>query len=462
MLKHSGPVISYFLSNQLMNMIIHENPEKQAQSKSHYHQQSAPLLQSDEGGCSRGAALGNNTKSTPAILTVNEKAIYRALVRRKRYDLLRASQSVLQDHRVKGCSHHPGIIGKGEVGAGNMREYVSLKKSEGKAYWSGISVCGSVWVCPVCSTKIMLIRKDEVLEALSKHRVTGGRNLLITYTFSHKRFDDLVEIMKKFSKALTRMKASRAYKTIKSDLGYIGSIRALETTHGKNGWHPHTHEIMFISDKVKQEKVKEIEKDLLNLWIKYAVKYGLGRPSLERGLRIDYRESDGDDLAIGAYITKWADELTSGQSKAGREGSRTPWQILEELQTEWTWQNSKLWKEYAKAFHGRSAVFWSPGLKKMFGINQKSDELIAEEDETVKIDDLLKVTRAEFYAIVRMRKQAQVLERFEVSAEEASLYIDRIVQEDFDRRKADRNRYLALERTIRNSTNAALKKMGLH
>ena len=44
-------------------------------------------------------------------------------------------------------------------------------------------------------------------------------------------------------------------------------------------------------------------------------------------------------------------------------------------------QAGALFIEYSKAFHGRRQLQWSPGLKAFFGIGEKSDEMIAAEQD---------------------------------------------------------------------------------
>ena len=46
-------------------------------------------------------------------------------------------------------------------------------------------------------------------------------------------------------------------------MGKIGHIKALEVTHGRNGWHPHYHILIF----TKQELPKDYDTaPLLELW----------------------------------------------------------------------------------------------------------------------------------------------------------------------------------------------------
>jgi hypothetical protein len=369
---------------------------------------------------------------------------------------MRASGSVLgREFRVTKCSKH---LGKGEFG--QSRDFVQVKRDvNGRASWSGISVCGSVWTCPVCSTKIQKSRRDEVQKALKAHRANGGVAILANFTFSHSKLDKLADLMPAFAKAQSRLKASRAYARIKNTLGLVGTIKATELTHGKNGWHPHTHEIWFLSETPTPEQLDQVEAELFDAWATRCEAAGLGRPNRQHGVKLVYRDSEDGD-AVGAYMTKWGDELTGHIAKKAN-GGRSPWQILESISEEWTVKDSALWKEYAAATKGRAMLYWTPGLKAWFEIDEKTDQELADE-EPPEVADQVQVTRAEFYAVVRSRMQAQVLDVMELLGPDACLeFVQKIHAEDSARlyRIEQEKRQLAAD--IAASTRRTMRAMGL-
>jgi hypothetical protein len=75
------------------------------------------------------------------------------------------------------------------------------------------------------------------------HKAKGGEVLLLTLTNKHDRRDDLGALLDGQARALKRfMRGTKAAKAWFDRLGSIGTIRAMEVTHGDaNGWHPHYH-----------------------------------------------------------------------------------------------------------------------------------------------------------------------------------------------------------------------------
>ncbi len=57
----------------------------------------------------------------------------------------------------------------------------------------------------------------------------------------------------------------------------------------------------------------------------------------------------------------------------------TPFQLLEWAGNGDDWAACRF-RDYAKALAGKRAVTWSPGLKKALGVNDRTDEEIAEDD----------------------------------------------------------------------------------
>jgi len=394
-------------------------------------------------------ALGKDTKSAAAPAAVRR-------FRQRRYELMRVSGEVLgHSYRVAKCSKH---LGKGE--GGQIRDHVHVKRDiHGHAHWSGVSVCGSVWTCPVCSTKIQRSRRDEVKKALRTHRLNGGYALLANFTFSHSRFDKLSDLIPAFAKAQSLLKGSRAYKNIKADLGLIGTIKATELTHGDNGWHPHTHEIWFLSEKPTKAQIAQAETKLYEAWVKRCEAVGLGSPSRKHGVKLVYNEIEGSD-AVGAYLAKWGDELTGSISKKAT-GGRSPWQILESLSQGWTPKDSALWKEYAEHTKGRAMLYWSPGLKDWFEIDEKTDQELADA-EPPEVADQVQVTRAEFYAVCRARLQAQVLDVMEQFGPDACLeFVQQIHKADSDKRWQIEQEKRRLAADIAAQTRRRMREMGL-
>ena len=417
-----------------------------------------------EGFCGvKGAPLGSITESASANQDETTKKLDGARVsrRRKRYDMLKTSAKVLgKKHRVSSCQKVPTYA----VQNGISKRGIS-KNQHGHAHFHGVGSCGDVWACPICAQKIAEGRRREILHGLAQWRKMdkGNKALMITRTFSHSNKDSLSDIIKRFQKAVSAMKGSRPYKRILDSIGYKGAIRALEVTHGVNGWHPHHHEIVLINNaEITQAMLDRAEREMYELWVRYCEKHGLGRPSRKHGIRIDYRKN-GEE-AVGAYISKFGFELTYGHTKRGKEGSRTPWGILEDVyeseqQGHFHYGDYKLFKEYAEAMKGRAQLYWSRGLKDLLAVDEFTDEELADKAECDHVRD---VNDSEWRAIVKLGKHAEVLELAERKPENLdgfiSSLVDLLLSRDRERMREDQQR----RRWIRESTLAAMQGIKLN
>ena len=93
-----------------------------------------------------------------------------------------------------------------------------------------------------------------------------------------------------------------------------------------------------------------------------------------------------DGTYAADYVAKWGlpEELTKGHLKKGRNGSYTPFDLLQlsiENESIHGKLPSKLWQEFAIAMKGAQQLRWGRGLKKLLLIEEKTDEELAEETE---------------------------------------------------------------------------------
>jgi len=336
------------------------------------------------------------------ILGISAKSLHRAQnqglaadaainAKSRRFELLRHSQSLLYDaakpagEQHRACWCHRSIRTRGDSVA------VWRQDAGASARLSGVTTCGSVWHCPVCAAKVTEQRRKELDLAVTAWVKHGGSVNLLTLTFPHEADWPLADLMQRFAKALTSFKNSKGYKRIMADAGRAGSIRSLETTWGENGWHPHTHDLVFLKSELMPADVDQLKKD----WARILLKNGLGDGSklndmLEHGLDVqdgryaaEYIAKFGHDAAWGASA-----EMTKPHSKTGRMGEYggewhyTPFQLL-------AWSNEgdnragALFREFAEAFTGKRMLSWSPKLRLLLTgcENDLTDEEIAAHDD---------------------------------------------------------------------------------
>ena len=310
-------------------------------------------------------------------------------LRRVRYQLQRVAHNVLGfKHRIGFC--HRGL-GHDSIGA-------HIRNSGGRYSYGGLAVCANAWVCPVCATRIAHRRADEVRQLILEAQKQKFVVEMVTLTVPHGLGDSAKFLADSVTAAWRafvnhgswkRPGGPRSFPGIRRRASVKGYVRALEVTHGSNGWHPHLH-IIFISEHgLMQHRCR-----IWELWANVCVSLGLGQPSLERGVDIQDGEKAGEYLCKfsddGELLQtrqgqgiKWdaADELTLANKKSGRNGSRKPHQILADAQ--FNHKDILLFREFADAFKGKSQLQWTPGLKKWAGVGEFTDEEIAEaESET--------------------------------------------------------------------------------
>ena len=335
--------------------------------------------------------------------------------RAKRFYRLEIARGLLgRGHRVNVCHRVPA------KGADAVEVWRKVPDGDCQcgAHFKGVMVCGAVWLCAVCGSKISERRRAELETAIALWKAEGGEVLLVTYTFSHGRHDVLGETLDKLAKARRRMKQGKVYDSIREDFGMIGTVQAFEITHGPaHGWHPHIHELVFVRSGADRG---ELRARLYEKWRRACVRSGLGEPSWEHGLDV----RGGEEAA--RYVSKgWGleQEMTKGHIKDGRGKNRSPGQLLEcsadpLADPGHQVEARRLWLDYAAAMKGKQQLRWTPGLKARFAVPDLTDEELAaqvEEDAVL----LARISLADWHLIARHRLQATVLALAEAGGADA-------------------------------------------
>jgi hypothetical protein len=206
---------------------------------------------------------------------------------------------------------------------------------------------------------------------MEQHKAGGGQCLLLTLTFSHSFGDDIAKMLKAQASAWDVLNKNRSGRALWESLQTVGTVRALETTHGANGWHPHFHVLIFCASGVDRDQARQ---RFYDLWSAACVKFGLGAPSSSHGVRLDGGEH------ASAYVTKglWGldHEMTKGHIKKASKG-RSPFDLLRSYLYDDDKQAGALFREYAQAFHGKRQLQYSNGLKKLYQVEDLTDEELA-------------------------------------------------------------------------------------
>jgi len=327
--------------------------------------------------------------------------------RELRYVLQSCARELLPAERVSDCMRL--VI--------PIAQYVEIRRVKGdtRAFFKNLAVCGSVWHCPICASKISEARRGELQTALNAWK---GGLLMCTYTLSHNIRMSLSKTLETLKMGYRSGKSGKAYQRFKFNYGVVGSVRSLEITYGKNGWHPHIHELIFMTQDLPPKKRANMRGEIWSHWIRALEKDGAWA-SMEHG--IDLTVADND---IAEYIAKYGHEpLTPGwgaareitkqvSKRAGGEQGETPMQLLYDY-FEGDSRKGKLWKEYATTLKGSNQLIWSKGLRQAVTLpDAREDEEIAE-DEPAESVLLAQLTRQQWRAVLVARMRGSVLAQAE-------------------------------------------------
>jgi hypothetical protein len=220
----------------------------------------------------------------------------------------------------------------------------------------GAAHCASPWACSVCAPRIREARARELDALFTLLDALGYVLLFVTPTVSHERGSKLRDLMRAFSDSYSW---SMNHHQFKGDSAYVGQVRAWDFTHGKNGWHPHQHNVFVFKPGTSWAEAERLvmvagERFSRRLSERHGVRTAIPGP----GWHVQQITAAGG--GVSSYVSKvdggWGTglEVARGDLKRGR-GSQTPWQLLEravrgDVAAAW------LWSEYEAATKGLHAI----------------------------------------------------------------------------------------------------------
>jgi hypothetical protein len=263
-----------------------------------------------------------------------------------------------------------------------------VKRNERSAFVSGVESCGRIWLCPVCAAKVRNRRGDEVAEGVGRWIGKGGDAHFFTATLPHDQGDALSASLSVLTESWRMLTRGRAYQAEKRSHGVVGTIKAVEATYGRSGWHPHIHAVVLVEKQVETLDMFDWYRALDERWARALVANGWSAgkaPYRFRALPVQLGDSG---RALAAYVTKVQDaglgnEIARADLKGGKKSSRTPFQILADFGSFGDVEDLELWHEYEAATAGKSAIRWSKGLRSLLlpDVAEMSDEEIAAEEQ---------------------------------------------------------------------------------
>lgn len=293
------------------------------------------------------------------------------------------------------------------VGCGRFAQYgkdITLyQRQSARVDRGGVQRCGSVWLCAECADLIQAERAAELCSAINKAREAGDAVIMLTFTFAHDQKDECKPLVRGVAESLRKARQSSGFRNVQNELDFVGMARALEITHGRNGWHPHTHELWFLEgvepEALTKEFLKSVKERLYKTWLSQCLKIIGKMPSLEHGIDIRVVWSATDYLAKKPTQAKalhedgrrrWGveSEMTKSARKKGRIGGKTFFELLDDA-ADGDGYAEKLILEYSKATWRTRQMYWTPSNRKTgkIGIRERYDLSRERTDEEIANDE---------------------------------------------------------------------------
>jgi len=269
-------------------------------------------------------------------------------------------------HRTRVCQRL--------IASGKDTVDIMLDRKNQSAYYRHLVVCGMPWTCPVCAARITEHRRIEVARAV---REIAARVVLVTYTVQHSASERLITVRRALQDAYTFMWSGRWAEEFNDEYGVMGTIKALEDTFGKNGFHPHFHCLMFLDAHDTLKTLEgQFQNELRQRWQYSLEKHGR-YAKWDTGLTVKIVYSD-----IAEYVAKmghepmdnadWeiSHEVAKGPAKIGRLHGFTPNQLLiESYRGNFVYEN--IWREHVEGTVHCKQIRWSQGLRTLAGLEEK-------------------------------------------------------------------------------------------
>jgi hypothetical protein len=281
-----------------------------------------------------------------------------------RFMLQSAARELLPDERVSICLRR--VI---------PNEQVKVLHTPGKScgHLGGLMVCGSVWMCALCSAKVSERRRIELSAGCSAW-LTWGSIFLVTQTLQHNKSDSARVVVERLLDANRAMRAGKSWGNFKEAYMVAGMVRGLEMTYGPAGHHPHLHSLYFLHPGVD---VAAFTADFSQRWQRAIASVG-GMVSPRWG--VDVRSANDE---IASYLAKWnrepkwtvAHEAAKGISKNGRLAGKSLTQLLQLYAVDADRVAGATWRAGVLSLKGCHQLRYSPGLRAYLNLGKEKSDL---------------------------------------------------------------------------------------
>lgn len=302
-----------------------------------------------------------------------------------RFMLQAEARRLLPSHRVGQCLR--------SIVPGTPLVEVWRSYRHRKAHYRNLRTCSCVWVCPLCASRISEERRIEIGKVIKHYEKNGYHTSLCLFTMPHNAGDAFNVTVTELMSCYAAMTSGRGWQGIKDAYSIHGWCRALEFTHGANGWHPHLHVLLWTLESDTGELMREMS----NRWIQ--ILDTIGR-SGKVGVAFNLLDATADVekyVAKFGYCPEWRVEHEVGKAvvKKAKPGHRNPGQLLYDS-AHGDKRAGGLWRQYAENTKGRRQLEWSrnPSPKTLAGVTELSDEeIMAKHDESATLLATLNATQ---------------------------------------------------------------------
>jgi hypothetical protein len=286
------------------------------------------------------------------------------------------------------CLNRPRIRACGYAIAPELGSVGVVLDEDGKARFSGLIHCGSIWECPVCQMTIKAARAREIAYAVETHGVKRCAMLTLTIRHDFEIGHDLKRVRAALANIWRRMTRGEPWRRFKDRVGVWHSIRALEVTYGgRHGWHPHLH-VLFL---LRREIPRNEWDPQTNRWnppgangLQWLIDRWGDMVELELGAHARPSDAHGVELTPchkSDYIAKLGLEISDPGTKQGRDKGRTPLQIAHDFCTHGLRRDAAIWRDYCASMKGARFLTWSRGAKRDLGIRERTDLELATDEQ---------------------------------------------------------------------------------
>lgn len=255
-----------------------------------------------------------------------------------------------------------------------------------KASACNLITCGSLWLCPTCSRKVASQRSSEIANAAEAWTSQNGKKIFATFTLRHTANMSLEQVWNALSGAWKGFLSGKGWQSLKQEFNLAGWVRAVEVTHGKNGWHVHAHTIFFLQPGC------DIDLNAFgnNVFCRWESSVGLQGFTADRSA-FDVRRTYSDS-PLSRYLSEGSNkgvgyEIANGAFKTSSTPFTILYRLVENQQTQCACEGRRLpgarcdwclWREWEFTAKGRRQMSWSVGMRTLINfqsVPQDTDDV---------------------------------------------------------------------------------------